>query len=106
MRAHGRILDPVEIAAASNATERPSALGLGDIEAQVLYTLHDFWPYRAHLIGGMSFPTGPTGIDGPNPASATDETLPYPVQPGTGTFAFLPGIVFVAENASGTVGLT
>jgi hypothetical protein len=95
----------VEIAAISGATESPSALGLGDIEAQVLYTLHDMWPYRAHLIGGISIPTGPTGVEGPNPASATDETLPYPVQPGSGTFALLPGLVFVAENGSGTVGL-
>ncbi len=40
----------------------PSASGFGDIEAHALIGLHETWPYRAHLIAGVSLPTG--SVDG------------------------------------------
>lgn len=86
----------------------PTASGLGDVEARVLVGLHDAWPYRAHLIAGASFPTGSVEEAGQlpdGPVGGPDRTLPYPMQPGDGTFAILPGAVFVAENEFGTVGL-
>ena len=36
----------------------PTASGIGDVELHGLIGLHDIWPYRAHLIAGLSLPTG------------------------------------------------
>jgi hypothetical protein len=86
----------------------PSASGLGDIEVRALLELHDIWPYRAHLVAGVSIPTGSVEEDGQlpdGPIGGPDRTLPYPMQPGDGTFAILPGAVLVTENEFGTVGL-
>jgi len=86
----------------------PSASGVGDIEVHTLIGLHDTWPYRAHLIAGASLPVGSVDEAGQLPnvfGSNPERTLPYPMQPGDGTFAFLTGAMFVAENAAGTVGL-
>ncbi len=85
----------------------PTASGIGDVELHGLIGLHDIWPYRAHLIAGLSLPTGSIEKVGQLPNGAVggpDRTLPYPMQPGDGTFAFLPGAVLVAENEFGTVG--
>jgi len=82
-----------------------SSFGIGDVELYALYGLHDRWPYRAHLIGGAAFPTGRSDDADRLPnAPQTDRVLPYPMQPGEGTFALLPGAVLVAENEVGTVG--
>ncbi len=86
----------------------PSSTGFGDIELHALLGLHETWPYRAHLIAGISVPTGSVEEAGPLPTGAVgepDRTLPYPMQPGDGTVALLPGAVFVTENEFGTVGL-
>jgi hypothetical protein len=85
----------------------PSTSGIGDVEARILLGLHDMWPFRAHLIAGVSLPTGSVKEAGQlpdQPIGSADRTLPYPMQPGDGTFAILPGAVFVAENEHGTVG--
>lgn len=85
----------------------PSASGLGDIEVAALIGFHDAWPFRAHLTAGLSIPTGAVDEAGQlpdGPVGGPDRTLPYPMQPGDGTFAFLPGAVFATENEVGTVG--
>ena len=85
----------------------PTASGIGDLEVHALFGLHDTWPYRAHLIAGLSLPTGSVEEVGQLPTAEVGEsegTLPYPMQPGDGTFALVPGAVFVAENEFGTVG--
>jgi hypothetical protein len=87
-------------------TGTPTSLGLGDLELRALYSLHDTWPYRAHLVGGISLPTGAVSHEDTMPdRPSEDATLPYPMQPSDGTFALMPGAVFVAENAAGTVGI-
>ncbi len=85
----------------------PSTSGIGDLEVHALLGLHDGWPYRAHLITGVSLPTGSVEAAGQLPSGTIgdrDRTLRYPMQPGDGTFALMPGAVFVAENEYGTVG--
>lgn len=85
----------------------PTTSGIGDVEARVLVGLHDIWPFRAHLIAGVSFPTGSVTEAGQlpdQPIGSADRTLPYPMQPGDGTFEILPGAVLVTENQFGTVG--
>jgi hypothetical protein len=82
-----------------------SVFGIGDIEVHALYALHTRWPYRAHLSGGVAFPTGGSDFLSTMPNNPDqDRLLPYPMQPGDGTYALLPGAVFVAENEFGTVG--
>jgi hypothetical protein len=86
----------------------PSASGLGDIEVRALLEMHDTWPYRAHVSAGVSIPTGSVEEVGQlpdGPVGGPDRTLPYPMQPGDGTFAILPGAVLVTENDFGTVGI-
>lgn len=86
----------------------PTTSGIGDVEARLLVGLHDVWPFRAHLIAGVSLPTGSVEEAGQlpdQPIGGPDRTLPYPMQPGDGTVAVLPGVVFVTENDYGTVGL-
>lgn len=83
-----------------------SAWGLGDVEVNALYGLHDEWPFRAHVIAGVLIPTGQTDLAGELPdAPGESQLLPYPMQPGFGTLAVLPGAVFAAENEFGTVGM-
>ncbi len=92
--------------ATDQAVGTPSSFGMGDIELRALYSLHDIWPYRAHLIGGVVIPSGVVNHKGELPGRpGVEVTLPYTMQPSDGTFALLPGAVLVAENESGTVGL-
>ncbi len=84
----------------------PSTTGVGDVELHLLYALHDQWPYRAHFTAGISAPTGAIDRGGETPDQpGQEQILPYSMQPGDGTWGFLPGAVFVAENEYGTVGL-
>ncbi len=93
-----------EIATETNVAET-SAWGLGDVEAHALVSLHESWPYRAHLSAGFSFPTGGVNEEGVTPRSHPDpEILPYPLQYGSGTVDFTPGATFVAVNEHGTFG--
>ncbi len=83
-----------------------SASGIGDVEGHVLVALHDRWPVRGHVSAGMAFPTASvteTGIMPNRPEMA--RTLPYPLQPGSGTWAVLPSATVAVENEHGTVGI-
>ncbi len=100
------VVHSTEFFAANQLRGSPQVSGVGDVEISLLYALHEPWPYRAHLIAGVSLPTGATDERGRLPDDpGIDRILPYSMQPGDGTFALLPGAVFVAENDAGTVGL-
>lgn len=90
----------------TNSGATSTSLGIGDLEVHGLYGLHDVWPYRAHISLGGSFPTGSVTEADYMPNAPNDlRILPYPMQPGSGVFALIPGASFVAENGRGTVGL-
>jgi hypothetical protein len=92
--------------ATAAAAGSPSVSGIGDLEAHLLYGLHQIWPYRAHLSLGVAVPTGSTEQTAVFPNTPSNEVIaPYPLQPGDGTIVILPAVVFVAENDAGTVGL-
>jgi len=57
-------------------------------------------PHRILLHGGVSFPTGSINKEDTTP-SGVKGTLPFPMQLGSGTFDFLPGISYLGESNSG-----
>lgn len=92
--------------ATEGLTGSVTASGIGDLEAHLMAGLHNRWPVRAHVSAGMAFPTGSvteTGIMPDQPGA--DRILPYPLQTGSGTYAFLPSGTLAVENQYGTVGV-
>lgn len=80
-----------------------STTGIGDVEAHALFGLHDRWPVRAHVSGGVAIPTGTSDQTGTLTGSS-EAVLPYFFQLGAGTPAILPSATLVTENDYGTVG--
>ena len=74
--------------------------GIGDIEVKGIYTFYGEPDdkHRLMFAGGFSFPTG--SIDRKdiqaNPAQG-QQKLPYPMQLGSGTVDFLPGLTYLGE---------
>jgi hypothetical protein len=73
--------------------------GMGDTSLSALVLLADSKRQRVHLTLGASLPTGSIEQQDVTPASAPNQArLPYPMQLGSGTFDFLPGITYLAES--------
>ena len=74
--------------------------GIGDIEVKGIYTFYGEPDdkHRLMFAGGFSLPTG--SIDRKdiqaNPANG-QQKLPYPMQLGSGTVDFLPGLAYLGE---------
>lgn len=78
---------------------------VADLELAATVKVFDQGPYRAQVHLGASIPTAPTDIVGETPYSTPgEEALPYDMRPGSGTFAAMPGLTLMAQNATGTVG--
>lgn len=71
--------------------------GLGDARLSALYSLYRGAPHLVHLDLGVSFPTGSVDAEDDTPAGP-DQKLPYPMQLGSGTFDFLPGIAYIGQS--------
>ena len=71
--------------------------GLGDISISGLYSLKHDDHHRIHLNIGFSLPTGDIDESDytvmPNPV-----TLPYPMQLGSGSYGFMPGLTYSGNN--------
>ena len=83
--------------------------GLGDIRLQTLTRLYavsapSIGAHRAHLLLGMNFPSGSIDKRDRTPLGA-NSLLPYPMQTGTGTFAFVPGLAYAGEKNDVSWGL-
>lgn len=73
--------------------------GLGDIRALGLIELVAERDHRLHAQLGFSFPTGSITEQDRLPASGnTTVRLPYPMQIGTGTYDFLPGLTYRGQR--------
>jgi hypothetical protein len=70
--------------------------GFGDIQLNGLYVLYRWARQQIHLNAGVSFPTGSIEERDDTPAAA-DAKLPYPMQLGSGTFDFLPGLTYLGQ---------
>ena len=83
--------------------------GLGDIRLQALTRLYaiaapSIGAHRLHLLTGLSFPSGSINKRDTTPAG-TNQLLPYPMQTGAGTFAFVPGLAYAGEKNDVSWGL-
>jgi hypothetical protein len=69
--------------------------GIGDISASAMIRLLDWNSHKVHLNAGVGFPTGSMDEKDNTPASmGRNVVLPYPMQPGSGTFSLLPGATY------------
>jgi hypothetical protein len=73
--------------------------GLGDTRAAALVRLIDEHEHHLHAQIGFSFPTGSLTEQDKTPASGgTTVRLPYPMQIGSGTYDFLPGLTYTGQR--------
>ncbi|MEZ4424260.1 MAG: transporter [Gemmatimonadota bacterium] len=79
-----------------------STSGIGDIEVGALFNVYEVGPYKAHVGGAVSVPTGSIEEDGQSAFGSG--RLPYSMQLGSGTFDLLPSLTFQAMNQYGSVG--
>jgi hypothetical protein len=80
--------------------------GLGDISLTGLVNLYNQNRDAAILNLGVRFPTGSIEQADQTPASAPNEVqLPYPMQIGSGTVDFLPGLTYLGQSDKWSWGL-
>jgi hypothetical protein len=85
---------------------RTSASGIGDTSLSALISVYEGDRSRLHINAGISVPTGSTDETGAvlAPTGATPTLrLPYPMQLGSGSYDFLPGVTwasFFSDRAS------
>jgi hypothetical protein len=75
--------------------------GVGDVTAAALIDLWEVEGHQVHGQIGISFPTGSISESDRTPLSMGNRVrLPYPMQLGSGTYDFLPGLTYTGyENA-------
>ena len=81
-----------------------TSTGLGDVRGDVLFEAYNQGPYRIHVSGGLSIPTGSIEKTDLVPSGGEDR-LGYSMQLGSGTFDIHPGLTLQAMNEHGSVGL-
>lgn len=95
------IHNSMDLATRSGTLFSTDSTGIGDIQVQTLTRLYaiaapSIGTHRAHLMFGLSSPTGSINKRGQTPMG--NQLLPYPMQTGTGTFALVPGLVYAGEK--------
>jgi len=71
--------------------------GIGDMKLSGTYTLYQQANQKLLLNVGVSVPTGSIN-ERDNTPVATDQKLPYPMQLGSGTYDFLPGMTYTLQQ--------
>lgn len=80
--------------------------GLGDTSLGALVGVKRTGPVRLHLNAGVSIPTGSIEETGVNPMSMGRAVqMPYPMQLGSGTWDFTPGVTVLGMSESVSWGL-
>jgi len=98
---HLTFMGPTGTRVAGNFTTRSS--GFGDTKVGGLIRLFDDETHHFHLNAVFSLPTGSISEtdDVLAPTGATPTlTLPYPMQLGSGTFDFLPGVTYTGTSGN------
>jgi hypothetical protein len=73
--------------------------GVGDFKISALIGLYDAGVHHLHANVGLSFPTGRINGRDKNPMSMGNSVrLPYPMQHGSGTYDFLPGLTYTGTQ--------
>jgi len=73
-----------------------SSNGIGDFKLAGLFRLYENETHHLHLNFGWGFPTGQVRVKDTTPMGR--QTLPFPMQIGSGTFDMLPGITYVGHT--------
>jgi hypothetical protein len=79
------------------STFTTESAGFGDLRLAGLYILHRWNQQQLHVNAGISLPTGSVDERDNTPAGP-NQKLPYPMQPGSGTFDLLPGITYLGQT--------
>ncbi|EKF75022.1 hypothetical protein A11A3_06196 [Alcanivorax hongdengensis A-11-3] len=74
--------------------------GLGDASVTALYKLWENNGYRLHLNLGLGLPTGSIDEEDFVPMQGKDVQLPYPMQPGSGSYEARPGLTLNKQYAA------
>jgi hypothetical protein len=72
-----------------------SSEGIGDVGLTALYVLRRQGRHRLHANVGLSLPTGSVSERDDTPMGR--QRLPYPMQTGSGTYDFLPGLTYLGQ---------
>jgi hypothetical protein len=76
-----------------------SSSGLGDARAYALYALLKSPAYQLLVCGGVSVPTGNINVMGGQGATMyPGQRYPYAMQPGSGTYDFLPCLNYLVQK--------
>ena len=87
--------------ARSGARFTTFADGIGDVRVAALIDLWENENHRVHGQVGVSFPTGSISENDRTPLSMGNRVrLPYPMQLGSGTYDFLPGLTYTGHEES------
>ncbi|MDH3986604.1 MAG: transporter, partial [Gammaproteobacteria bacterium] len=73
--------------------------GIGDVKLSSLIRLQEWNGGQLNLNAGISIPTGSIDEKDDTPAGA-NQHLPYPMQPGSGTYDLMPGLTYLGNNDS------
>lgn len=73
--------------------------GVGDISLSALYNFYRNKNSSAHWQFGLSLPTGSIEEKDDTPMGA-NSLLPYPMQIGSGSYDFKPGVTYLTQNES------
>lgn len=86
---------------AMGGTFRTRSDGVGDLTVNTLWRLFEDEIHHVHLNLGMSFPTGTIRDtdDALTPTGPATIVLPFPMQLGSGTFDWLPGVTYVGHSS-------
>lgn len=79
--------------------------GLGDIKLSTLISFYAKNNSKMHASIGLSLPTGSIEHKDATPSSGGNEiVLPYPMQTGSGSFDFKPGVTYLTQTPSASFG--
>lgn len=79
--------------------------GVGDASVSALYKLWDNQGYRLHVSLGLGLPTGSIEEQDYVPMKGEKVQLPYPMQPGSGSYQARPGITLNKQHPSWSWGI-
>jgi len=81
----------------AGVTFRTRSEGIGDVKLMAHYAFYRKNEHTIMTVPGISFPTGSIDQRADLP-TGDDSRLPYPMQSGSGTFDFHPGLVYYAQR--------
>ena len=94
---------PPPLAALAGQTFTTESEGLGDVKLNSLIKLYNHERQSIHLNLGLSLPSGSIDEQDEAPVPGvgmTRTTLPYPMQLGSGTVDFLPGLTYLGQSSN------